>query len=164
MEETKMLAVGAKAPLFEAESTKGTIRLADVIGKQPVVLIFYPKDETPICTKQLCAVRDSKEQYAKYDALVLGVNPGTLEEHRKFAGKFLYDFPLISDRDEAIRKLYGVGLQLLSFLGQQRIVFVIGKNGRIAYARKGHRPTGEILAALEAAEKAWQAEQAGSQT
>lgn len=153
-----MLAVGAKAPLFEADSTQGTIRLADVIGKRPVVLIFYPKDETPICTKQLCAVRDSKEQYAKYDALVLGVNPGTLEEHRRFSSKFLYDFPLISDRDEAIRRQYDVGLLLLSFLGQQRIVFVIGKDGHIAYVRKGNRPTAEILAALEAAESAWQAE------
>ncbi|KIL38583.1 peroxiredoxin [Gordoniibacillus kamchatkensis] len=152
-----MLPIGAKAPLFEAESTAGTVRLADAVGKRPVVLIFYPKDETPICTKQLCAVRDSKQQYAKYDALVVGVNPGTLEEHRRFAGKHLYDFPLVSDRDEAIRQQYGVGLQLLSFLGQQRIVFVIGKDGNIAYARKGNRPTAEILAALEAAETAWQA-------
>jgi peroxiredoxin Q/BCP len=159
-----MLAIGAKAPLFEADSTMGKIRLADAVGKRPVVLIFYPKDETPICTKQLCSVRDSKEQYAQYDALVVGVNPGTLEEHRKFADKFQYDFPLISDRGEAIRQLYDVGLQLLPFLGQQRIVFVIGKDGRIAYARKGNRPTKEILAALEAAEQAWQAGEAEPRT
>jgi peroxiredoxin Q/BCP len=149
-----MLPLGAKAPLFEAESTKGTVRLADAVGKRPVVLIFYPKDETPICTKQLCAVRDSQQQYAKHAALVIGVNPGTLEEHRQFAGKFLYDFPLVSDRDETIRRMFGVGLQLLPFLGQQRVVFVIDRSGQIAYARKGNRPTAEIVAALEAAETA----------
>ncbi|MFC0213795.1 peroxiredoxin [Paenibacillus chartarius] len=149
-----MLEAGTKAPLFEAESTQGTIRLADAIGTRPVVLIFYPKDETPICTKQLCAVRDSKEHYAKYNALVLGVNPGSLEEHRKFASKFLYDFPLISDKGETIRRQYDVGVNFLSFLGQQRVVFVIGKDGRVAYARKGNRPTSEIIAALEAAERA----------
>lgn len=147
-----MLQPGAKAPLFEAESTKGTVRLADYIGKQPVVLIFYPKDETPICTKQLCAVRDSKEQYAKYNALVVGVNTGSVEEHRQFAGKFMYDFPLISDRDDAIVQQYDVGYQLFKFLGRQRIVFVIGRDGNIAFARKGNRPTEEILAALEQAE------------
>lgn len=147
-----MLQPGAKAPLFEAESTKGTIRMADIIGKQPIVLIFYPKDETPICTKQLCAVRDSKAQYAKYNALVVGVNPGSLEEHEQFSTKFMYDFPLISDKNEAILQKYDVGYQLFKFLGQQRIVFVIGRDGNIAYARKGNRPTAEILAALEQAE------------
>lgn len=147
-----MLQPGAKAPLFEAESTKGTIRMADIIGKQPIVLIFYPKDETPICTKQLCAVRDSKAQYAKYNALVVGVNPGSLEEHERFSTKFMYDFPLISDKNEAILQKYDVGYQLFKFLGQQRIVFVIGRDGNIAYARKGNRPTAEILAALEQAE------------
>jgi peroxiredoxin Q/BCP len=148
-----MLKPGETAPFFEAESTKGTIRLADYIGKQPVVLIFYPKDDTPICTKQLCAVRDSQAQYAKYDALVIGVNPGTLGEHERFSSKFRYDFPLVSDQDQKIRQMYGVGLSFLPFLGQQRIVFVIDKQGKIVYARKGNRPTQEILAALTQAER-----------
>jgi thioredoxin-dependent peroxiredoxin len=144
-----MLEIGAKAPLFEAESTKGLIKLGDFIGKQPVVLIFYPKDETPVCTKQLCAVRDSKELYARYNALVLGVNPGSLEEHRQFSQKFLYDFPLVTDKDEGIRQKYEVGKLFLPFLGQQRVVFVISKEGTIVYARKGKRPTAEIIQALE---------------
>ncbi len=146
-----MLKIGETAPLFEAESTKGTIKLGDYTGKQPVVLIFYPKDETPICTKQLCAVRDSKKQYAQYNALVLGINPGSLEEHQRFSAKFLYDFPLVADKDENIRKKFDVGKQFLPFLGQQRIVFAISKAGKIIYARKGNRPTSEILQALEQA-------------
>lgn len=144
-----MLALGTKAPSFAAESTQGVIRLEDELGKRPIVLIFYPKDETPICTKQLCAVRDSKTQYAKYNALVLGINPGSLEEHQRFANKFMYDFPLVADRDESIQKQYDVGQTLFGLLGQQRIVYVIGRNGTIVYAKRGNRPTAEILDALE---------------
>lgn len=143
-----MLQVGQTAPVFTAESTQGTISLTEHVGKRPIVLIFYPKDETPICTKQLCAVRDSKALYAEYDALVLGVNPGTLEQHGQFAKKFMYDFPLVSDRDQSIHTQYDVG-KIMGLFGQQRIVYVIGKDGRIAYAEKGNRPTGEILAVLE---------------
>jgi peroxiredoxin Q/BCP len=141
-----MLSIGHKAPSFKAESTKGPVLLSDYLGKQPVVLIFYPKDETPICTKQLCAVRDSKEQYAEYDAVVLGINPGSIAEHEQFSKKFLYDFPLISDQGEQIRHLYDVGRLFL--LGQQRCVFVIGTDESIVYAKKGNRPTMEIVDAL----------------
>lgn len=143
-----MLAIGQDAPAFEAESTQGRIRLEDYLHKQPIVLIFYPKDETPICTKQLCAVRDSAKHYADYNALVLGINPGTLEEHDRFAKKFRYDFPLVTDVDESIRKQYEVG-KIFGLFGQQRVVYAIGKDGRIRYAEKGNRPTGEILTVLE---------------
>ncbi|MGF9711840.1 peroxiredoxin [Paenibacillus naphthalenovorans] len=144
-----MLAVGTRAPSFSADSTQGEIRLEETLGKRPIVLIFYPKDHTPICTKQLCTVRDSKEQYAKYDALVLGINSGFLEEHRQFANKFMYDFPLVADKGANIQKLYDVGHTLFGLLGQQRTVYVIGRNGTIVYAMKGNRPTAEILKALE---------------
>lgn len=143
-----MLAVGTTAPAFCAESTAGPIDLADYLGKQPIVLIFYPKDETPVCTKQLCAVRDSKKQYERHGAAVLGVNPGSLEEHRRFAAKNNYDFPLVTDTNEAIRKQYDVG-KILGLFGQQRIVYVIGRNGKIAYAEKGNRPTDEVLQAIQ---------------
>lgn len=143
-----MLAVGTPAPAFTAESTQGTIRLADHLGQRPVVLIFYPKDETPICTKQLCAVRDSGAQYAEFDALVLGINPGSLEGHRQFSSKFKYDFPLIADHGESIRQAYAVGQTLFGLLGQQRVVYVIGSEGKIVHAAKGNRPTSEILGAL----------------
>ncbi|MDF2962237.1 MAG: peroxiredoxin [Paenibacillus sp.] len=144
-----MLPVGQQAPSFMAESTKGTVNLDDYLGNRPIVLIFYPKDETPICTKQLCAVRDSASQYAEFKAIVLGINPGTMEEHRQFSKKFLYDFPLVSDREERIRHLYGVGKMFL--LGQQRCVFVIGVNGQIVYAKRGNRSTAEIINALKEA-------------
>jgi peroxiredoxin Q/BCP len=72
-----------------------------------------------------------------------------LDEHRRFAAKFKYDFPLVSDSDETIRRLYDVGELFFGLLGQQRIVYVIDRKGRIIYARKGNRPTEEILAALK---------------
>jgi peroxiredoxin Q/BCP len=147
-----MLKVGQPSPVFEADSTQGVIRLADYLGKQPIVLIFYPKDETLVCTKQLCEVRDSKARYAKHNALVLGVNPGTLEEHQQFAQKNQYDFPLVTDVEGEIRQQFDVSLPFLSLklLGlQERIVFVVGKSGKILYARKGNRQTHEILQAIE---------------
>lgn len=139
-----MLKIGDQAPLFEAESTIGPIQLQDWIGKQPIVLIFYPKDETPGCTAQLCAVRDSKAKYEALGAVVIGVNPGSIGEHRQFADRHKFDFPIAVDEDEYIRKLYDVGKILGLFL-QQRIVYVIDTQGRITYAHKGNPPTEVLL-------------------
>ncbi|WP_373048948.1 peroxiredoxin [Vulgatibacter sp.] len=142
-----MLAVNDEAPTFRAESTKGTIDLAAYLGKKRVVLIFYPVDETPTCTKQLCAVRDAAADYESADTVVFGVNPASLEAHQRFAQRQGYDFPLLVDEGGRIRKAYGVG-KLLGLGPQQRIVYGIGLDGRIVYAQKGNPPTAEILAAL----------------
>lgn len=143
-----MLNVGAKAPLFKAGSTHGEVDLEQYAGKRPIVLIFYPMDDTPGCTKQLCAVRDAKARYEAYGAVVFGVNPGTIESHQAFAAKHRYDFPLIVDKDHRIRKMYGIG-KMFGLIAQQRTVYAIDLNGNIAYAEKGLRPTDEILQALE---------------
>lgn len=143
-----MLNIGDKAPVFEAESTQGTVRLEEMIGKRPIVLIFYPKDETPGCTAQLCAVRDGKARYEAVGAAVIGVNPGTVEEHERFAARHGFDFPIVADTSGSIRTRYGVGKILGLFL-QQRIVYVIDKQGRIAYAKKGSPSTDEIVQAIE---------------
>lgn len=142
-----MLAVGTKAPTFVAESTKGRIDLASYLGEKNVVLIFYPMDETPTCTKQLCAVRDAASAYAARDTVVLGVNPAGLEKHQRFAQRQGYDFPLVVDERGRIRKAYDVG-KMLGLIAQERVVYGIGLDGRIVYARKGNPPTEEILAAL----------------
>ncbi|MEF3302654.1 peroxiredoxin [Paenibacillus sp. GYB003] len=142
-----MLQIGDQAPLFEADSTQGPVRLQDYIGKRPVVLIFYPMDETPGCTAQLCAVRDSKAAYEARGAAVIGINPASAEQHRKFAEHHGFDFPIVSDKDERIRKLYGVG-KLLGLFLQQRIVYAIDKRGRIVFAKKGSPSAEDILRAL----------------
>lgn len=143
-----MLKPGEQAPLFQADSTQGTIDLTNLLGQKPIVLIFYPMDETPGCTKQLCAVRDAELEYAKRGAAVLGVNSASKDSHEKFAVKQGYRFPLVVDEGGAIRRLYGVG-KSLGFLTQQRTVFVIDLKGRIAFAEKGLPSTEDILAAID---------------
>ncbi|WP_139489084.1 peroxiredoxin [Brevibacillus dissolubilis] len=138
-----MLSINDPAPLFTAESTQGTIDLRDYRGKKNVVLIFYPADETPTCTKQLCAAQDAFADYDKYDTVVFAVNPADLDTHHKFADRFGYEFPLITDAGGRIRQAYGVG-KILGLFAQQRIVYVIDKAGKIIFAQKGNPPT-EVL-------------------
>lgn len=144
-----MLQAGAKAPLFQADSTLGPIDLSEHIGKKNIVLIFYPGDDTPVCTKQLCAVQDHYAEFEQAETIVFGVNPGELEKKRSFAGKFGYRFPLIVDADQSIRQAYGVG-KILGLFFQQRIVYIIGKKGTIIYAKKGNPPAAELLQAVAA--------------
>lgn len=142
-----MLQTGAKAPLFQANSTQGPIDLRDYAGKKNILLIFYPGDDTPVCTKQLCAVQDHYADFEHADTVVFGVNPAELEKKQSFAGKFGYRFPLIVDADQSIRQAYDVG-KILGLFFQQRIVYIIGKEGKIVYAKKGNPPVSELLQAL----------------
>ncbi|MFY0546244.1 peroxiredoxin [Brevibacillus sp. H7] len=139
-----MLRVGDKAPDFTAESTQGRIHLAELLGQNNVVLIFYPGDDTPVCTKQLCAVQDNYSRFAQEDTVVLGVNPAALAKHQSFSRKFGYGFPLIVDQNEEIRKLYKVG-KILGLFAQQRVVYVIDKDGIIRFAQKGNPRPDELL-------------------
>src|SRR5262252_1308087 len=93
---------GDPAPAFSAVSTDGsTVRLSDFAGK-PVVLYFYPRDDTPGCTKEACAFRDSFADFKKRGAVVIGVSPDTTKSHRKFTEKFRLPFPLLADEDKSI--------------------------------------------------------------
>ncbi|CAI8743239.1 Peroxiredoxin [Brevibacillus sp. IT-7CA2] len=143
-----MLKVGTSAPVFKANSTKGIVDLQAHIGKETIVLIFYPGDDTPICTKQLCAVQDHYTKIERANTVVFGVNPGSMDKKRSFADKFRYEFPLIVDEDETIRKAYDVG-KVLGLFFQQRIVYIIGKNGTILYAKKGNPPVSELLQVIK---------------
>lgn len=142
-----MLKVGEVAPVFTANSTQGVIALADYVGDKNIVLIFYPKDHTPVCTKQLCAAQDASAAFHEADTVVFGVNPASVEAHSSFASRFGYGFPLLHDEGEEIRKAYGVG-KILGLFGQERIVYVIDKSGRIIFAKKGNPPTSELLRAI----------------
>lgn len=144
-----MLPIGTKAPLFRADSTRGLIDLQEYMGKKNIVLIFYPGDDTPVCTKQLCAVQDHYAAFEHAETVVFGVNPADRAKKEAFAGKFSYRFPLIVDADQSIRQSYSVG-KILGLFFQQRIVYIIGKSGNIVYAKKGNPPVSELLQALEA--------------
>lgn len=139
-----MLNPGSEAPDFTLMSEKGdTVRLSDFRSKNFVVLVFYPGDQTPGCTHQLCAIRDDYSKFQEKGAVVFGVNPADQDSHQRFSQKQHYQFPLLVDTDKKVATLYGAsGLMI------QRTVFVIDKEGKIVYAKKGMPPDSEILAAI----------------
>ncbi|MDF2671236.1 MAG: putative bacterioferritin comigratory protein [Paenibacillus sp.] len=146
-----MLKVGDQAPGFVGNSTKGMINTENYKGEKLMVLIFYPKDGSPICTDQLNAVETALPEYESVDAKVFAVNPADLDEHRAFAEKNQYSFPLITDYDGRIQEKYEVDKGLLKlFADQKRVVYIVDRDGSIVYAKTGNRPTEELLEAIRA--------------
>jgi peroxiredoxin Q/BCP len=146
---------GDPAPNFSAVTTGGgKISLADYKGKN-VILYFYPKDDTPGCTKEACAFRDYFADFKKQGAEVLGVSPDSVKSHDKFAEKFKLPFTLLSDEDKKIVEAYGVWGEKTfmgrKYLGVYRVTFLIGPDGRIKKiwpAVKPEEHAEEVLAAL----------------
>jgi len=123
--------VGDKAPDFEGPTSDGSrLGLKDFVGKKNVVLYFYPKDDTPGCTKEACSFRDNLKSVREIGAEVIGVSLDSVESHKKFADKYNLPFPLISDKEKRIATAYGV----LKDTGTSasRVTFIIDKSGRIA--------------------------------
>ena len=120
--------VGSVAPDFTLPSQTGEmVSLVDFLGHKPLVLFFYPKDDSPGCTKQACAFRDDYEEFAKLDAEVIGISSDSVESHRRFAAKHHLPFTLVSDEGGKVRKLYGVPNTLGLFPG--RVTYVIDREG-----------------------------------
>jgi len=142
-------AVGDRAPEFSLLSDTGeTVRLADLRG-QWLVLFFYPMDNTPGCTKEACTFRDAASEFAKVNAILLGISADGLDSHRRFIAKYRLPYRLLSDPDGAVRKAYGVYRWLFRV---QRSTFVIAPDGVIAAVFRGVRVNGheeEVLAVLE---------------
>lgn len=129
-------AVGDEAPDFTLPSyPAGEVTLSQFRGK-PVVLYFYPKDDTPGCTTQACGFRDQHPAFEKAGAVVLGISPDTVESHEKFAGKFGLPFTLLADVGHHIADRYGVWVEKNMYgkksMGIQRATFLIGPDGRVA--------------------------------
>jgi peroxiredoxin Q/BCP len=138
------LPVGEVAPDFSLPDQDGiTVSLASLTGKN-VVLVFYPADETTICTKQLCEFRDSWAEAQEKDVIVLGVNPAGPEKHAKFRAHHKFPFPLLVDKGQKVAASYHA-----SGLIVKRTVYLIGKSGKIRYARRGKPDPEVVLAAAE---------------
>ena len=146
---------GDPAPTFTAvTSGGGKISLADYLGKN-VILYFYPRDDTPGCTKEACAFRDHFADFKKKGAVVLGVSTDPVKSHDKFVEKFQLPFMLLADEDKRIVEAYGVWGQK-SFMGRKymgvhRVTFLIGPDGRIKKIWPEVKPAehaAEVLAAL----------------
>ena len=134
---TSDLKVGQKAPDFTVMDDKGEkVKLADLKGKK-VVLYFYPKDDTPGCTKEACAFRDGLDKIKRRGAVVLGVSADSVESHKKFKSKFDLNFPLLADSDKKMIEAYGVwkekSMYGKKYMGIERTTFVIDENGKIAH-------------------------------
>ena len=135
------LPVGSQAPDFSLPDDSGaTVKLSALRGKN-VVLVFYPGDDTPTCTKQLCEFRDRWEQAKMRNVLVYGVNPRAAASHKKFREKFKFPFPLLVDKGQKVGELYKT-----SGLIVKRTVYLIGPAGIILYAQRGKPAPEEVLA------------------
>jgi peroxiredoxin Q/BCP len=150
-----MLKAGDKAPAFSLPSDSGeSIALTDLKGK-PVVLYFYPKDDTTGCTVEACEFRDSWREVKRSGAVVLGVSPDSAVSHQKFKAKYSLPFPLLADQDHKVAEAYGAwgekSMYGRKYRGILRTTFLIGKDGKIARVFEKVKPKGhaaEVLAAL----------------
>lgn len=145
------LDLGSAAPDFNLTDEHGNaVHLSDFKGK-PVVLIFYPADQTPGCTKQLCAARDSNQQYKDAGVAVFGVNGGSAESHQKFIEKHSLTTPLLVDKGLATASSYNAVMGLGPLKVINRTVVGIDGEGKIAFYQRGIPSTQEILSAFAVA-------------
>jgi peroxiredoxin Q/BCP len=134
------LPAGAVAPDFSLpDHSGGTVTLSSLRGR-PVVLIFYPGDDTPGCTKQLCEFRDSWESARSRGVAVFGISPQSAASHVKFRDKFRFQFPLLVDRGQKVAALYHANGLIV-----KRTVYLIGSDGKIAFSRRGKPSPDEVL-------------------
>lgn len=147
-----IMQVGNNAPDFNLKNQDGKdVNFSDLRGNQPVVLIFYPVDETPGCTKQLCAARDDNQMYMDAGVAVFGINPGDAESHRNFINNHNLTMPLLVDEGLQTATAYDA---LMEHEGKQyvrRTVVGIDRDGRVAFYQRGMPDTQTILAAFQQA-------------
>jgi thioredoxin-dependent peroxiredoxin len=140
---------GKPAPDFELESDAGkAVKLSDLRGK-PVVLYFYPKDDTPGCTRQACGIRDAYGEFERAGAVVLGISADTQSSHERFKSKYSLPFTLLADPEHRLGEPYGVGREGKS--SYERSTFVIDAEGNVAKIMRRVNPdrhADEVLAAL----------------
>ena len=144
------VAVGDNAPDFTLSGTGGRSYSLSEYRGQPVVLVFYPGDDSPVCTKQLNSYNNELDQFAGVGAQVLAISAQDLASHDKFAGKYGFRFPLLSDPDKTVAEAYGT-VGPLGF--PRRSVFVVNGEGVITYAHRAiagltYRPVSELIEAV----------------
>jgi peroxiredoxin Q/BCP len=124
--------VGDRVPNFSLPSQTGTtVNVSNLIGKKSLVIYFYPKDDTPGCTAESCAFRDSYEVFTDAGAEVIGISADSPQSHQQFAQKYNLPFTLLSDSDNRVRKLFGVPSTLFVLPG--RVTYIIDKEGIVRH-------------------------------
>ncbi|HEY0456396.1 MAG TPA: peroxiredoxin [Verrucomicrobiae bacterium] len=151
-EASKTPAVGSKAPLIEGNDQNGKpFKLADQVGKKVVLLYFYPKDDTPGCTKEACGFRDRMEDLKKDGVEVIGVSFDNGQSHQKFITKYNLNFTLLADTDGKIADAYGVRMPGKSMA--RRVSFLIDKEGKIAHVTDSPMADKHLAEMKEAVDK-----------
>ena len=148
---------GKKAPDFTLSADDGSrVKLSGLRGA-PVVLYFYPRDDTPGCTREACAFRDRNAELGRLEAKVLGVSPDSVESHRKFREKYGLDFPLLADTAHKVAGKYGAWREKVRFgkrsMGVQRSTFLIDAEGTVSKVWKSVKVDGHDRQVIEAIEK-----------
>jgi thioredoxin-dependent peroxiredoxin len=149
-----MVDEGSPAPDFELATDEGErVRLSELKGS-PVVLYFYPADDTPGCTAQACEIRDQWSQFRERGAVVLGVSPDDEESHARFREKYSLPFTLLADPGHDVAEKYGVWVEKNNYgrksMGIERSTFVIDQDGNVARALRRVKPEGHAERVLEA--------------
>ena len=130
--QNKKINIGDKIPNFTLKDQNGNdFRVEDYIGKQNMVIYFYPKDNTSICTKEACKFRDEFEDFTDLNSLVIGISSDSVESHKEFEVKNNLPFTLLADIDKKVRKLFGVPKSMGFLPG--RVTYVVNKEGKVIY-------------------------------
>ena len=149
------LAIGDKAPGFTMATDGGGSVSLDALKGRPVVLYFYPKDDTPGCTREACGFRDAMPDFSGIDAAVIGVSKDSVARHDKFKAKYELPFTLAADEDGAVCEAYGVWTKKMNYgreyMGIERSTFLIDEKGKIAGIWRKVRVKGHVEQVLEAA-------------
>ena len=129
----KKIDIGSKVPRFELQDQHGELfKLDSVLGKKNLVIYFYPKDDTPGCTREACSFRDQFEVFAEEDAMIIGISAQSVESHLDFSNKHRLNYTLLSDTGNKVRKLFGVPSSFLGLI-PGRVTYVVNKEGKIAF-------------------------------
>jgi peroxiredoxin Q/BCP len=148
------LKIGSRAPAFSLPNEKGqVVKLSELKGKK-IVVFFYPKDDTPGCTKEACSFRDGLQAIRKKGAVVLGVSADSVSSHQKFSQKFDFNFPLLSDESKSMIQAYGVwkekSMYGRKYMGIERTTVLIAKNGTVSHVFPKVKVEGHYEEVLEA--------------
>lgn len=131
--DNKKIEAGSQIPVFSLPDQNGKeFSITSVLGKKNLVIYFYPKDDTPGCTKEACSFRDQYEVFAEADAVIIGISGQSVESHKQFAEKHHLNFTILSDEGDRVRKQFGVPVNFLGLL-PGRVTYIVDKSGKVVY-------------------------------